>query len=206
MKSHLKEAMKELNKSYFTLDEIVALADNASAFSMRKLLSKSKKNNLRKSMIPLIHKTLMALCDKNSIIIPSIKVLNDDNSVISNITNMTGFTLETEEENAETNNPKEINKDRNKDKNKITSEDNSNKKKEIDNNYKKSPNEHNNNQEEKSTTEGNKEKGENTDKTQDLKKESQINKAEEIDKGKIDAEEHSCQTYITGLTMNKKQP
>jgi hypothetical protein len=206
MKSQIKEAMKELNKSHFTLDEIVASADNAVAVPLRNLLSKSKKNTLTRSMIPLINKTLMAFCDKNNIIIPSLNALNEENSVISDITNMTGLTLEMDKEKDETNNQKETIKDSNKDMNKVTSTKDSNTKEVIDNNYKKPPNHHNNKQEEKSTTEGNKEKGENTNKTQVLMEESQINKEEESDEGDSDAEEHSDQTDITGLTRNTTQP
>ena len=139
MKSQIKEGMKELNKSHFTLDEIVASADNAVAVPWRNLLSKSKKNNLTRSMTPLINKTLLTFCDKNNIIIPSLKALNEDNSVISNITNMTGLTLEIYKEKAETNNQKEIIEDRNKDKDKNTFEENSNTKEVIDNNYKNHP-------------------------------------------------------------------
>eukprot|EP00957_Ditylum_brightwellii_P030431 2304806-Ditylum_brightwellii.AAC.1 len=163
--------MKELNKSHFTLDEILASADNAVAVPLRNLLSKSRKNNLTRSMIPLIHKTIMAFCDKNNIIIPSLKTLKDDNSVISDITNMTGLTLEMDKEKAETNNQKEINKDRNEHENKIMSEVNSNTKEEIDNNYKKTTQSAQQQTREKSTTEGNKEKGENTNKTQELMEE-----------------------------------
>eukprot|EP00957_Ditylum_brightwellii_P193315 14718778-Ditylum_brightwellii.AAC.1 len=87
-------AMVQLARSKYQVDKVVTAADNSLVVPIWNLLSRSKKNDISKSMLPLILDTLVKFCRENQILLPFLQQKNDDDiSVLSNITTLTGMAI-----------------------------------------------------------------------------------------------------------------
>eukprot|EP00957_Ditylum_brightwellii_P111530 8507043-Ditylum_brightwellii.AAC.1 len=95
MKDRLKMVMVQLARSKYHVDEVIANADYSISVPTHNLLSKSGKKNISKAMLPLILNNLVRFCKDKKILLPFLQEKNnDDNSVMSDLTTLTGMTID----------------------------------------------------------------------------------------------------------------